>query len=115
MLFREVPLRSTFHFGDPAMSDSNGSASKSKGSHSNAVLARPESQKSTSNGSATQSTPSLGLQPQIRIEDHVVPKSVRRRVQKARKGEILNQSYPYRTRMKTSDYESQKALLQVEL
>ena len=43
------------------------------------------------------------------------PKSVRDEIKKAKKGDILNPSYPYAEKMKTKDYEEQMEALQIEL
>ncbi|NOC44873.1 polyphosphate kinase 2 [Ruegeria sp. HKCCD7559] len=43
------------------------------------------------------------------------PKSVREEIQNAKKGDILNPTYPYSEKMKTKDYEEQMDLLQIEL
>ncbi len=59
--------------------------------------------------------PSTGIPATNRIQDDVVPKPVRQRIKKARKGEILSKTYPYKVRMATSDYEAHKQALQVEL
>lgn len=43
------------------------------------------------------------------------PKSVREEIQNAKKGDILNPTYPYSEKMKTKDYDEQMDLLQIEL
>ncbi|NOD83599.1 MULTISPECIES: polyphosphate kinase 2 [unclassified Ruegeria] len=43
------------------------------------------------------------------------PRSVREEIQNAKKGDILNPTYPYSEKMKTKDYEEQMDLLQIEL
>ncbi|WP_170450183.1 polyphosphate kinase 2 [Ruegeria arenilitoris] len=43
------------------------------------------------------------------------PESVRKAIQDAEKGDILNPSYPYQERMKRKDYEKQMEALQIEL
>ena len=43
------------------------------------------------------------------------PKDVRSAIEKARKGEILNPSYPYSERIKIKDYDEQMDALQIEL
>lgn len=53
--------------------------------------------------------------PAVQIQDSVVPKSVRQRVQTAGKREILGAEYPYAKKMKSAEYEREKAELQVEL
>ncbi|WP_170432958.1 polyphosphate kinase 2 [Ruegeria arenilitoris] len=43
------------------------------------------------------------------------PESVRKAIEDAEKGDILNPSYPYQDRMKRKDYEKQMEALQIEL
>ncbi|AXT26235.1 polyphosphate kinase 2 [Ruegeria sp. AD91A] len=43
------------------------------------------------------------------------PKSVREEIQNAKKGDILNPTYPYSEKMKSKDYDEQMDLLQIEL
>ncbi|WP_299884550.1 polyphosphate kinase 2 [uncultured Ruegeria sp.] len=43
------------------------------------------------------------------------PKSVREEIKKASKGDILNPTYPYAEKMKSSDYQEQMDTLQIEL
>ena len=43
------------------------------------------------------------------------PKSVREEIKKASKGDILNPTYPYPEKMKSSDYQEQMDALQIEL
>ncbi|MBY6080982.1 polyphosphate kinase 2 [Ruegeria arenilitoris] len=43
------------------------------------------------------------------------PESVRKAIEDAEKGDILNSSYPYQERMKRKDYEKQMEALQIEL
>ncbi len=43
------------------------------------------------------------------------PKAVRRAIEKAEKGHFLDANYPYKKRMKRSDYEDEIAALQIEL
>lgn len=63
------------------------------------------------NGSTIDTT----LTPRVRIEDRVVPKRVRKRIEKSRKGLILGKDYPYKRKMKTEDYEAEIQRLHVEL
>lgn len=55
------------------------------------------------------------IMPDNRIPDSLVPKALRKKIDAAGKKEIISDDYPYRERMKTGDYEAQKAALQVEL
>ena len=51
----------------------------------------------------------------VRIQDDVVPKSVRNQIKKAKNGKILNKDYPYTKKIDSEEYERQKNALQVEL
>ncbi|WP_170339455.1 polyphosphate kinase 2 [Ruegeria arenilitoris] len=46
---------------------------------------------------------------------HDAPESVRKAIEDAEKGDILNPSYPYQERMKRKDYDNQMEALQIEL
>ena len=43
------------------------------------------------------------------------PKDIRKAIEQAKKGEIVNPTYPYDEKMKTKDYEKQMDALQIEL
>lgn len=72
------------------------------------------SNKSRLNADASNGTLVLD-EPKIRIEEKVVPKAIRNQIKKARKGQILGREYPYKKKIDTASYESEKRLLQIEL
>ncbi len=51
----------------------------------------------------------------ISIPPEMIPKELRERIAKADKKEIISETYPYREKMSSKEYEREKKLLQIEL
>lgn len=57
----------------------------------------------------------LAMTPMVRIEHDVVPKSIRKSIEKSGKKKILGKEYPYKKKLNKVEYEAQIQQLHVEL
>lgn len=51
----------------------------------------------------------------IKIPKNLIPKDIRRRIDKTPKGKLMNGDYPYSDKLRRREYEAEKSRLQVEL
>ncbi len=51
----------------------------------------------------------------IKIPKNLIPKDIRKRIDKTPKGKLVGDDYPYTDKLKRGEYDAEKARLQVEL
>jgi polyphosphate kinase 2 (PPK2 family) len=51
----------------------------------------------------------------IKIPKSLIPKDIRKKIEKTPKGKLINGDYPYSDKLKRGEYEEEKERLQVEL